>query len=153
MVLETERLVLRRWQPADLVPFAELNADPRVMEFFPAPLSLAETERLIGSRRKNRTAWLRFLGGRTQADPGAHFGFIGLNVPSYPLPFSPCVEIGWRLACRHWGKGLAQEAARASLRHAFTHLALDEVVSFTGLGEGHPLRAHVLYRIRKPRAG
>ena len=99
-------------------------------------------------------------------------GFVGLHIPSAELPFSPCVEIGWRLSFSHWGKGLASEAARGALRIGFTFLGLDEIVSFTAVGNsrsravmerlnmcesgtfGHPqvpegssLRLHCLYRL------
>ena len=99
----------------------------------------------------------------------------GLTVPRRVLPCSPCVEIGWRLARASWGHGYATEAACAALAVGFRQLALDEIVSFTALGnrrsravmerigmrnanqdfehpgvpEGHPLRLHCLYRIRR----
>ena len=63
--LQTERLLLRRWRPADLEPFAAINADPEVMEYFPATYSRAETalrDRPPGGRLRARR--LRVLGGR-----------------------------------------------------------------------------------------
>jgi RimJ/RimL family protein N-acetyltransferase len=143
------------------------------MEYFPAPLSRAETEdmlrRIAELESKNGFS---FLAAELRAS-GELAGFVGLNVPGYPLPFAPCVEIGWRLAHRFWGLGLAQEGARACLEHGFTKLGLAEIVSFTAasnlksrnvmekigmkrdpagdfdhprLPAGHPLARHVLYR-------
>ena len=109
-------------------------------------------------------------------DSGAFIGFTGLGVVGFDAPFTPAVEIGWRLARRHWGQGFASEAAWTCLRCAFAQLGLDEVVSFTTQGNlpsqkvmqaigmqqdlqgsfehprlpiGHPLRPHVLYRINR----
>ncbi len=173
MLIETSRLILRRWQSCDVEPFVSLNADARVMEYFPAPLSRAETEAMIETleeriERDGFGFWAAEL-----KEPRAFIGFIGLNVPAYPLPFSPCVEIGWRLAFDYWGKGYAKEGASAALVFGFQTLRLDEIVSFTtvnnlrsrrvmeGIGmtydeqgdfdhpklhDQHPLRRHVLYR-------
>ena len=173
MQIETKRLILRRWRSNDVEPFSQLNADPRVMEFFPAVLSRAETEAMISTieERIGRDGfgfWAAEL-----KETKAFLGFIGLNAPGYPLPFSPCVEVGWRLAFDCWGKGYAQEGARAALAFGFENLRLKEIVSFTtvnnlrsrrameGIGmtydaqgdfdhpqlpEHHPLRRHVLYR-------
>jgi RimJ/RimL family protein N-acetyltransferase len=173
MEIETDRLILRRWQSSDVEPFVNLNADPRVMQFFPATLSRAETEAMI-SRVEEKISQHGFGLWAAELKATAGFiGFIGLNVPSYPLPFSPCVEIGWRLAFDYWGKGYAQEGARAALAFGFDRLLLEEIVSFTtannlrsrqvmeriGMAYGaqgdfdhpklpelHPLRRHVLYR-------
>jgi RimJ/RimL family protein N-acetyltransferase len=179
LALETPRLILRRWREEDFGPFARLNADPRVMEFFPAPLLPEEAQALIKDiekrfERHGFSLWATELKATREL-----IGFVGLNVPTYPLPFSPCVEIGWRLAFEHWGKGYAQEAAQASLRYGFEKLGLKEVVSFTAvanqrsrrvmerigmrhdpegdfdhpkLPEGHWLRRHLLYRISDSRS-
>lgn len=175
-MLRTERLSLRRWRDSDREPFAALNADPRVMEYFPRCLDRAESDALIdrieasfeqrgfGAWALEETATRRFV------------GFTGLNVPSFTASFTPCVEIGWRLAADAWGRGYATEAARRSLRFAFDDLALAEVVAFTtvanwrsrrvmerlgmthdaasdfdhpALAPGDPLRRHVLYRISR----
>lgn len=171
---ETPRLVLRQWCAADLVPFAALSADPRVMAHFPALLppevSHEVAERLHGLIEKQGWGiWVAAL-----KETGAFVGCVGLNVPSSSLPFSPCVEIAWRLAYPYWGKGLAMEAAQAALAVGFNHLGLEEIVAFTALsnlksqalmqrlhmqadGEfehpqlplSHPLRPHCLYRLPK----
>jgi RimJ/RimL family protein N-acetyltransferase len=104
-------------------------------------------------------------------------GFAGLSIPAFQAHFTPCVEIGWRLSAEYWGRGLATEAAHGVVRHASESLALDALVSFTvpanirsrrvmekigmthnpaddfdhpNLPEDHPLRHHVLYRLRAP---
>lgn len=173
MVIETDRLFLRRWQSSDVEPFVSLNADPRVMEFFPATLSRSETEAMIETIEKRISQHGCGLWAAELRETKDFIGFIGLNVPGYPLPFSPCVEIGWRLAFDHWGKGYAQEGARAALAFGFEKMRLKEIVSFTTVGnlrsrhvmerigmirdaksdfdhpnlpEHHPLRNHVLYR-------
>lgn len=177
ITLETERLILRPWRDSDLVPFAELNADPEVMRYFPAPLGRADSDRL--ARRLGQKFAAQGWGWwAVEVRGGAPFiGFVGLNIPDYAeeLPFSPAFEIGWRLARAHWRKGYAKEAAAEVLRFAFEDLGREEVVSFTAVANlpsqavmrsigmmrdpsgdfdhpliapGHPQRRHVLYRKR-----
>jgi RimJ/RimL family protein N-acetyltransferase len=174
--LSTARLRLRQWRPSDLEPFAALNADPQVMEFMSGCLSSAASDAL--ARRSEaeiaRQGW--GLWATQLRVSGVFIGFVGLHVPSFEAPFTPCVEIGWRLARASWGNGFATEAARECLRFAFEGLRLEEVVSFTAplnrrsravmerlgmhhdaaddfdhtrLPAGHPLRRHVLYRLRR----
>src|SRR5271165_6006593 len=145
MVIETDRMILRRWQPSDLELFVNLNADPRVMEFFPATLSRSETEAMT-SKIEERMRQQGFgLWAAEVKRTNDFIGFIGLNVPGYSLPFSPCVEIGWRLAFDHWGNGYAQEGARAAMAFGFDIFGLKEIVSFTTVGN---LRSrHVMERI------
>lgn len=175
--LKTQRLTLRRWQLSDLEPFAELNADPGVMEFFPARLDRQQTAAMIERIEKvfeesGYGLWA------VEVDVSRSFiGFVGLWPATFEAPFTPAVEIGWRLARRYWGFGYASEAARAGLADGFERLGLDEVVSFTsvlnepsrrvmqglgmhrdesedfdhpGLPVGHRLRRHLLYRISRP---
>ena len=153
-----------------------MNADPAVMEFFPACLSRAESDQGVDRiERQFRERGFGLFAAELRRD-GTFIGFIGLNVPRFVAHFTPCVEIGWRLAAAYWGQGLATEGARATLRHGFESLALDEIVAFTvpgnvrsrrvmeklgmthdpaddfdhpGLAEGHPMRRHVLYRLRR----
>lgn len=129
--LRTQRLLLRRWRPEDLEPFASQNADPRVMEHFPAPLAREESDAAAARIEKHFDD--RGFGMWAVEIPGvAPFaGLLGLAVPRFEAPFTPCVEIGWRLAAEHWGQGYATEGARAALAFAFESLQLDEVVSFT----------------------
>jgi RimJ/RimL family protein N-acetyltransferase len=172
---DTQRLRLRQWCPADLEPFAALNADPRVMVFFPAPLEREESDALAGRCQSliAERGW-GFWAVEIHATR-AFIGFVGLHTPAAALPFSPCVEVGWRLAFAHWGKGLASEAARGALRVGFEALELPEIVSFTAVRNlrsravmarlhmreapdtfehpavpvGSPLREHCLYRLSR----
>jgi RimJ/RimL family protein N-acetyltransferase len=173
----TERLLLRQWRLSDYEPFAALNADSRVMEFFPATLEREASDAGI-ARCQSKIAERGWgLWAAEIRSSNEFIGFVGLQVPTVPLPFSPCVEIGWRLAYAHWGKGFASEAARAALRVGFEQLQLQEIVSFTavnnrrsravmerlgmqqaettfehpGMPEGSPLREHCLYRLTRAR--
>ena len=130
---ETERLILRQWRPVDREPFAAMNADSRVMEFFPNELTSAESDAMAARCESliRERGW-GFWAAELKAS-GQFIGFVGLHTPSAELPFSPCVEIGWRLSFEHWGKGLASEAARGALRVGFVTLGLPEIVSFTAV--------------------
>jgi ribosomal-protein-alanine N-acetyltransferase len=176
-MIHTPRLCLRSWTADDLPAFAALNADPRVMEHFPNPLARSESDALAGRIREKLDRngyglWAAEVVG------GARFiGFVGLSEPTFQSHFTPCIEIGWRLAYESWGHGYATEAAQAVLAFAFENLRLDELVSFTTIGNqrsrrvmqrlgmthrpaddfdhpriaaGSPHRRHVLYRL--PRA-
>lgn len=129
--LTTERLVVRQWEDDDLLPFAALCADPEVMEHFPAPLTPEQSADLIGRHRARLEAGVPGLFAVEVAETGDFIGFVGLNVPTFIAPFTPCVEIGWRLARTAWGRGYATEAGRAVLEHGFNTLELTEIVSFT----------------------
>jgi RimJ/RimL family protein N-acetyltransferase len=179
--LTTPRLLLRTWSDEDLAPFAAMNADPQVMEFFPKPLDRAESDAIV-ARIRAHFARHGFAQWAVEVPGVADFiGFVGLSIPRFEAHFTPCVEVGWRLAREHWGRGYATEAARAVLEYGFRDLALEEIVSFTTVAntrsravmerigmtrspdddfdhpavpEGHPLRRHVLYRARRSgRAG
>jgi ribosomal-protein-alanine N-acetyltransferase len=139
---------MRRWTAADRVPFAALNADPEVMEHFPAVLSRADSDALVdrieaGFDERGFGLWaLEVL------DTGAFVGFAGLTVPRFRAPWmsrrpQPVVEVGWRLARHAWGRGYATEAARTALGHAFGTIGLPEVVSFTTVGN---LRSQAVMR-------
>lgn len=131
--LKTSRLDLRLWRDEDLPALAAMNADPRVMEFFPKVLDRAESDAMAARVRDHFAR--RGFGFWVVEVPGiADFiGFVGLAVPTFETHFTPCVEIGWRLIPEHWGKGYATEAALASLDFGFRQLGLDEIVSFTAL--------------------
>jgi RimJ/RimL family protein N-acetyltransferase len=175
ITLTTPRLLLRNWNESDRAPFAALNADSAVMEFFPA-LQSRETNDASINRWTEQFALQGWSNWAVDLRATGEFiGFVGLSVPLRRLPFSPCVEIGWRLAKHSWGQGYASEAATASLDFGFNRLKLEEIVSFTVLGnlrsravmerigmsntqadfehpalaEGHPLRRHCLYRIKR----
>lgn len=173
--INTERLLLRQWKDSDRESFAALNADPEVMRYFPGAQSRETSDRAIDMWRSDiaERGWGNWV--VEEKGIGAFVGFVGLSAPRHALPFTPCVEIGWRLAREHWKKGYATEAARAALRIGFEQLGLDEIVSFTSLlnlpsravmerigmvnanedfdhpavPEGHTLRRHCLYRLTR----
>jgi RimJ/RimL family protein N-acetyltransferase len=174
--LETERLILREFLDGDREPFAEMNADSRVMEHFPAMLSREESDALVN---RIGESWLKDGIGlwalERQAD-GAFLGFTGITSPRFAADFTPAFEVGWRLAVEAWGHGFATEAAREALRFGFEDRGLAEILSWTvpanvrsravmeRLGMTHdpaddfehplvavgsPLRRHVLYRLSR----
>lgn len=175
--LSTPRLLLRGWRESDREPFARLNADPEVMEHFPATLTRPESdafaERIeVAFEERGFGLWAVEVVGKVP-----FIGFVGLSEPNFEAHFTPATEIGWRIGRPWWGRGYATEAASAVLDHAFSDLGLAEVVSFTipdnlrsravmeRLGmtrdpaddfnhprfpEAHRVRAHVLYRLRTP---
>jgi RimJ/RimL family protein N-acetyltransferase len=124
------------------------------MEHFPAPLTRAESAAFAALIRVRFATDGYGLWAVEVAGNAPFIGFVGLAAPSFDASFTPCTEIGWRLAFDAWGHGYATEAARAVLRDGFTRVGLDEIVSFTAtenprLPEGHRLRPHVLYRITR----
>jgi RimJ/RimL family protein N-acetyltransferase len=174
--LNTKRLLLRPWQESDRAAFARLNADPEVMEFMGRRLSRDESDAMAARiqaeiEQRGWGLWaIEVQGG------DAFVGFVGLSIPSFDAHFTPCIEIGWRLARAHWHHGYASEAATESLRFAFEELQLPQIVSFTvplntrsirvmesigmsrdaagdfehpRLAPSHPLRSHVLYRMNR----
>jgi RimJ/RimL family protein N-acetyltransferase len=175
--LSSGRLCLRRWRDADRDAFAVMNSDARVMQFFANSLSREESDAMVDRIKEHFGD--RGFGLWAVEVPGvaSFIGFAGLTVlaaPPFAARCTPCVEVGWRLAYEHWGRGYATEGARLALGYAFEALAVPEVVSFTSvinlrsravmerlgmrrdpaddfdhprLPEGHPLRRHVLYRL------
>jgi RimJ/RimL family protein N-acetyltransferase len=127
---ETERLKLRQWKSSDRDPFAAINADPQVMEFFPAPLDRAASDAMVDRCQSKITECGWGFWAAESKETNQFIGFVGLNIPTYDLPFAPCVEIGWRLAVSFWGKGLATEAAKGALQVGFDRIGLTEIVSF-----------------------
>lgn len=136
-VIETERLYLRQWQASDFAVFAEINADPEVMKYFPKLLTPKVSD-IIASKCQQLIAnqgwglWAVSLKDSTKTYDD-FIGFVGLNDTHADMSFAPAVEIAWRLHKDYWGQGYATEAARAALNFAFTELSLDEVVSFTAV--------------------
>ena len=123
------RLGFRNWEASDIHAFTRLNADPEVMRYFPAPLTLGESEAFLERLREHfRTRGYTYFASDL-LDTGELLGFIGLYHQEYEAPFTPATDIGWRLFPEHWGKGYATEGARRCLNHAFDTLGLDRVVS------------------------
>ena len=171
--LTTDRLILRMWRNGDREPFARMNADPAVMEFFPSLLTREESDATVDRIEVHFAAHGFGVWATELKSTGEFIGFVGLWTPRFKAHFTPCVEIGWRLSREHWGRGLATEGAQAARDYGFGGLGLRELVSFTTVGnmrsrrvmeklgmthdsaddfdhpdlpEGHALRRHVLYR-------
>jgi RimJ/RimL family protein N-acetyltransferase len=173
VTLTGPRLRLRPWREEDRAPFAALNADTRVMEFFLSPLDRRESDAMVDGIEKHFGE--HGFGLRAIEVPGVapFVGFAGLSLKKFAAPLTPCVEV-WRLALAHWGQGYATEAAQLALAHGFGTRALAEIVSYTSvtnfrsravmerlgmrrnpvddfdhplLPENHPLQRHVLYRL------
>jgi RimJ/RimL family protein N-acetyltransferase len=152
-----------------------LNADPRVREFYPTVATRDESAKSIDYARSHFARHGFGMWAVEVIDGPPFIGFIGLGVPEFHANFTPCVEIGWRLAVEHWGRGYATEGARAAAAFGFDVKGLQEIVAFTvpanmrsrrvmekigmthdarddfdmpTIEEGHPLRRHVLYRLR-----
>ncbi|MBK3868505.1 GNAT family N-acetyltransferase [Pseudomonas stutzeri] len=175
IALETTRLRLRNWHDEDLEALTRLCADPEVMRYQPSLMSRDESAALMV---RSRLGFLRHGFGLwvvERKDDGAFIGYCGLAGCSLPLP-EPSLELLWRVACEHWGQGLAHEAAQAVLRYAFETLELAELVVCTaqineparqlieglgmraepatnilhpGLPAAHPLRQQLLYRAQR----
>ena len=170
------RLVLREWRDADRDAFAEMNADPRVSEFLAGPVSRADSEEMVDRidscwRERGYGLW-----AAERRDSGAFIGYVGLWPATFDAPFTPAVEVGWRLAHAHWGNGFATEGAVEALRFGFEVMHMTEIVSFTAVANerscrvmrrlgmqrdvdgdfdhpafapGDPARSHVLYRLAR----
>ena len=174
VTLSNGRVCLRRWRDEDRESFAAMNSDPRVMRFFPSCLSRAESDALVDRIEKHFGEYGFGLWAIEVPVVAPFIGFAGLAWARFSAPFTPSVEVGWRLAFDHWGHGYATQAARLALGYGFGTLALSEVVSFTAMAnrrsravmerlgmrrdpaedfdhpslpEGHRLRRHVLYRL------
>ena len=174
MDLTGPRLRLRPWREADRAAFAALNADPQVMRHFPAPLSRAESDAFLDriAARIAAQGWGFWCVERLAA-PGC-IGMVGLQPIAWEADFTPAVEIGWRIATAQQRQGYAEEAARLALAAGFGPLGLAELLAFTvpanapswrlmaklgmapagqfahpRLPPGHPLRQHLLYRLRR----
>lgn len=174
--LRTDRLLLRAWREEDRGSFAAMNADPVVMEHFVATYDRARSDAAVDRIRERWAADGYGLWALERIDTGELIGYSGLSPAEFEAPFTPAVEVGWRLAPGHWGHGFATEAARASLRFGFETVGLPEIVSFTAVGNvrsrrvmeriglrrdptgdfehpavpvGHPVRPHVFYRLSR----
>jgi RimJ/RimL family protein N-acetyltransferase len=128
-VIETQRLLLRAWQPSDAQPFAAINADPDVTRYLRGPMRRDESDELLAAIRGHWHEHGFGLYAVEVKETGLFAGFVGLAVPSFLPEVLPAVEVGWRLGREHWGNGYATEGARASLAQAFGPLELRQVIS------------------------
>ena len=168
----TARLALRAWREEDQPAFAAMNADERVMEYFPATLTAEESADLLDRIRDEFSTEGFGPYAVERLSDGELLGFTGLHRVTFSGGLEGQVEILWRLRHDAWGQGYATEAARACIAHA-AKLGIPELVAFTFVGngrsrrvmqklgmtcvgefdhpalpEGDPLRRHALYRIR-----
>jgi RimJ/RimL family protein N-acetyltransferase len=177
--LRTARLLLRQWRDDDIAAFAELSADPAIMRYLVPFADRAAMDAWVTAARMHWQdhgfgPWVVELPGEAP-----FIGVVGLSNLRFALPFAPAIEAAWRLATHYWGQGYAYEAARAAIDDGFGRLGLEEIVAFTvsanlasrrvmeklgmtrdpaedfdfehpRLPPGHPLRRHVLYRLRRP---
>jgi RimJ/RimL family protein N-acetyltransferase len=171
-VIHTPRLCLRPWREEDREPFAAMNADPAVMEFFPECWSREKSDMSFNRIRKHWNdhgfgPWVLEIDGRFA-------GMAGLWHVPFAASFTPAVEIGYRLRPQWWGLGITTEAGEAALGYGFEQLGIEEVVAYTvpgnarsrrvmeklgmryaqdfdhpELGQNHPMRRHVLYRLAR----
>ncbi|SPY77140.1 GNAT family N-acetyltransferase [Providencia rustigianii] len=175
--LETSRLRLSGWEQNDINSLYELNSSADVMRYFPSILNKEQNAQFLTTvmdKFAEQGGW--GLWKIELKESGEFIGFVGLNIPTAQLPFSPCVELGWRLLPKFWRYGYTTEAAREVIKFAFEQLHLDELVAFTTVtntpSEGvmkklgmtkdtsnfmhpllphdHPFAEHVLYRLKKP---
>ncbi len=174
----TQRLILRPWKESDLEPFAALNNDPRVMEFYASTLSREESDALA-KKFQNEFAQRGYGHWAVEVPEKADFiGYIGLNYWNLEASFAPCIDIGWRLAVEHWGQGYATEGASAALKYGFEVFKFPEIVSMATIEntkshrlmerlgmkrnpsedfehpkvpKGNPLSWRVLYRLKQER--
>lgn len=171
--LATSRLLLRRFRDTDRAPFAALNRDPRVMRYLPRSLDRAESDAFVARIEASFEERGFGLWAVEVVDGPAFIGYVGLWSATFDAPFTPAVEVGWRLASDAWGHGYATEAAIAAVDDGLARAGLDEILSFTAatnapsravmeriglvrdpagdfehptLPPGHRLRHHVLYR-------
>ena len=131
-MIETERLILRRWNDSDRPAFAAICADPEVMQWLGGVLTRQQADERIDRVEATfeRVGYGRFLIER-KADR-AFLGWCGV-MPCHEsvTPIAGQPEMGWRLIRAAWGSGYATEAARAALVDAFGRLGMAEVLAYT----------------------
>jgi RimJ/RimL family protein N-acetyltransferase len=173
-IIETERLILRTWQEEDIEAYYQINQDPKVIEFLAGSMTREQVSDFIAKTNKDQQKHRYCFWALELKDAHELIGFVGLRYINFNLPFTPAVEIGWRLGSKYWGKGYASEGAKASLDFGFNKIGLEEIISFTAtinkcsmavmerigmkrdtngdfahpkLAANHPISQHVLYRI------
>jgi len=127
----SERLGFRNWKKEDIEPMANISSDEKVMEFFPYVARFDQTEAFIFRMIEmcNKKGYCYFA--VEILDTKEFIGFIGLSDQDYDAPFTPCIDIGWRLTTEHWGNGYATEGAKKCIEYAFQELKLKEIFSIT----------------------
>lgn len=128
--LETRRLILREWEEKDFSEFARMNADPLIMEYLPRILDEVSSRKLFERFQQhfNTYGYGQFV---IEHKPSSAFlGFAGLSQVEFKMPFTPAVELAWRLEYEYWGQGFASEATQKILEHGFLTLELPEIVAF-----------------------
>jgi RimJ/RimL family protein N-acetyltransferase len=175
-IIETPRLILRRWKDDDYQDMVEINQDPEVMKYFPSAQNEKQTRQLIENIEKHFEVYGFGLYAVEPRIVKQCIGFVGLNYTDFTAHFTPAFEIGWRLSKKYWRQGFATEAGREIIAKAFLNFNLDQIVSFTSkinipsirvmqkLGlqhdpkddfinpeapKNHVLSPHVLYRLTK----
>lgn len=177
-MIETQRLLLRRWKASDLEPFSAMGQDPEVMRHFPKLLTLAECEAMISNRIEAHFERHGFgFWAVERIHDRSFLGFVGIAYVGFACPIEDKVEVGWRLASHAWGYGYAHEAASAVLQFGFDQLELDQIYAMTVVGnqrsrrlmeklgmarapafdfdhpwieEGHLVRPQIVYRKAAP---
>ena len=170
----SERLGFRNWKETDKEPFAKMNADKKVMEFFPAIRTKQESDDLVDRLSKHYIEFGFTFYAVEEIKTKQFIGFIGMINTSFEAYFTPCVEIGWRLQKESWNKGYATEGAKRCIKYGFKELELKEIYAITPLKnqpsenvmqkigmqkqgtfehpkieEGHWLKTEMLYKIEK----
>ena len=177
-MIATDRLTLRAWRDADAAPFHAMCNDPAVMEHLGESMDEAQVAQAIARQNDLIDRFGHAFWAMERRDDGAFLGFCGIKPGAVGTPIEGRMEIGWRLAALHWGKGYAREAAQATLDWAWAHLDAANIWAITvrgnerswGLMErlgmtrraeldfDHPqpgladrLRPHITYSIERPR--
>lgn len=173
--LETEHLILRQWKEEDLLPYSKLTSNKEVMKFFPKNLSIEESNaaarKFMGLIEKRKWGFWAV----EEKSSSQFLGYAGLHVPSTQFPFSPCVEIGWRMEDKYWANGYVEEVGEEILKDAFNRIGLEDIVYFSSIHNKkaenilrklgmkkemilfnhpfvkveHELSEHYLYRVKK----
>lgn len=131
LIIETERLYLRTWEPDDAQDYFRFNQDPKVIEFLRGPMTLEEVNQFMTDKNQQQEKRGFSLWATELKATHEFIGYIGLNYTDWEAAFTPAVEIGWRLGSQYWGNGYATEGAKAALQFGFNIIGLNEIVSFT----------------------
>jgi RimJ/RimL family protein N-acetyltransferase len=179
-MLETNRLILRRWAETDRQPMAAIQGDPDVRRYF---YQVATPDQVDADIDLAMERWaeggFHYFAAELKTS-GKLIGLIGIglvpDITRAAIPSHPAVEIGWVLGQEYWGQGLAIEGAKASLAYGWT-LGIAKIVAFTSrlnlpsqrvmqklemsydpsddylnpqIPVGHRLSPHVVYKIKNP---